>query len=81
MNTSVAPASASEGLTFVSAFEAAIKTGRPIRRSRWFTTSTLCAHPNHANAFILVRYPEQRNWSGEFSPTFEDLQTTDWEVV
>ena len=82
MSKSAAAASASEGgLTLIEAFKRAIDTGRPIRRARWFATSMLDAFQRSLGDWCLIRSPEQRNWSGEFGPSLEDMEATDWEVV
>lgn len=79
MSKSVEAASASSGLSFVDAFREAAKTGRSMRRSCWSEGATLVvgSHPGDC----LVRHPEHRNWSGEFSPCLEEVEATDWEVV
>lgn len=68
-------------MTFLEAFHEAIKTGRPIRRSGWAPTAMLDAHQRVLNEWCLIRSPTQRNWSGEFAPSLEELEANDWEVV
>lgn len=69
-------------MTLVEVFKQAIQTGRLIRRrSSWFKSATLKAHEVIRGEWHLIRFPEQNNWSGEFSPSLGDLEATDWEVV
>lgn len=78
-------------MTFAQAFEAAVKENKIIRRACWNTRATLKAYrspseemlfadPEASNGVCLIRHPEGSHWSGDYAPTFGDVQADDWEA-
>jgi hypothetical protein len=64
-------------MTFVDAFDMSVTTGRPIRRASWSATATIKADLTER----LVRTPERPHWSGDFSPSLDDVKADDWQFA
>lgn len=75
-------------MSFVEAFKTSVIQGRLIRRRSWtgHTATLRAVLPNLpaeralAEA-TLIRFPEGSHWSGEYSPSLEEAEATDWEAV
>jgi hypothetical protein len=68
-------------MTFAEAFEKTVETGRSIRRTCWDATRSIVAYQRTLGEWRLICSPEETNWRGEFSPSAEDTEATDWEAV
>lgn len=63
-------------MSFVEAFKVAL-AGHRIRRAGWHGGAQLTTD----YTLRLVCVPEQRNWSGPFQVSLEDVEAEDWVVV